>query len=140
MQYNVFDEAKNCSNCLQWHNRCLSECCCSFQITPNKKVNESELQKGVLFTFLKNCTSDLKLYYELHGCKYVHGKISIILNDFEVRNNSIIIYGKCKGLTPDLKCKYHGTTKQPKICAYPNINNHDEHNVVLTDNCLYRYK
>jgi hypothetical protein len=74
----------------------------------------------------------------LHGVKYEHGILSLILDDFEIRNNQLVILNRCQALTDDLTCRYHGTKHQPKVCSYPNPTCNKGEGFIVTPNCVFR--
>ena len=123
----------NCSDNLS---KCNAECCRTYYIS-SKKI--SLLQCGDVITIRKVLTSDMIRYYKLHGAKYAHGTLTIRLGKFLVFNDSIMIKADCEGLTPDLRCKYHGTSQQPKICYYPHLETGEIiDGVVVTPNCSFK--
>ena len=116
---------------------CKAECCKEFSIVV--KNNFAVPKQGDTITFKRICTRDLAFYYHLHGAVYKHGLISVTLNDFRVEGNIIFVLNRCEALTDDLKCKYHGTDRQPKICHRPNFNERGDCNGLhVTPNCLYK--
>lgn len=128
------------NNCESNIDICKAECCKTF-VLKCPKLNKSNLIPGTYISFRKAITSDLALYYKYHGVKYIHSEISIFLDCFSVNGNDLIIFRQCDGLTDDLKCKYHNTPQQPKICQFPNKESHkDLKNVMITPNCIYNHK
>jgi hypothetical protein len=123
----------NCSDNLK---KCNAECCRTYYIS-SKKIGL--LNNGDVIQIHKVLSSDMIRYYKLHGAKYSHGILTIRLGKFVVFNDSIMIKGDCEGLTPDLKCKYHGTPQQPKICYYPHVETGEiTDGIVVTPNCVLK--
>jgi hypothetical protein len=103
--------------------------------------NSLDLVRGNKIQLRKILCKDRIKYFKLHNATYTHGILEIKLNEFMVKGNFLIIYENCNGLTKDLKCKYHGKPQQPEVCHSPNILlNKDIPGVVVTENCLYRWK
>jgi hypothetical protein len=128
-------------NCLTWFKHCNAECCREFSITTK---HSGVLKVGDELKINKVLSSDLQRYYSLHGAKYVHGVLKLpVLKNFTHKGGVLTIIGDCEALTVDGKCKYHGTTQQPKICRYPDtrLNCIDQpNNIVVTPNCLCNYR
>ena len=123
------------NNCADQLSVCGAECCKQFIITTPKT---HKCVRGETIFWLRNCSKDLAWYYKLHGAQYKHGVVSLKLVDFEQTPKRLIIKNSCAALTDDLQCKYHGTSKQPKICHKPNKEEHDNiRNVEITINCKY---
>lgn len=135
------EESKNCTNCFQWLKHCKAECCKEFRIILPQPFDKTRLKKGDTIQFGKICARDKQLYYKLHGVRYVFGRLFVTLDSFEVDGNTLIIKRNCDGLTEDLHCKYHGTSRQPIICHTPSLEvNKNIKDVHVTENCLYKYK
>ncbi len=120
---------------------CKAECCKQFTFHIPNSFDKSSITIGGVVNFFKILTKDKIKYYKLHGCRYCHGLLTVPINDFTIKDNSITIFNKCEGLTEDLECKYHGTTDQPIICHKPNKDDHENiDGVIITPNCIYYKK
>jgi hypothetical protein len=142
MSLNIVHEAERCSSCIEWTRVCGAECCRLFVLTINN-LDKNLLFVGSKLQIKKALTQDKILYYKLHGAQYAHGILTITLNNYyyNPNNKELHILDQCEGLTEDLKCKYHNTIQQPKICSKPNINeNKNLPDIILTPKCLYNYK
>lgn len=135
----VSERSKSCNSCGDWLGVCNAECCREISFTFSKKKT-TDLVKGMTLQVYKPVNADMQRYYKLHGVRYVFGHIFIVLDEFEAFDNTIRIFCKCKGLTSDLKCKFHGTPKQPAVCGFPNKDSKGPEMVVVTKNCLWGLK
>jgi hypothetical protein len=99
--------------------------------------DKTQLVRGATIKFFKYLNHDKENYYRLHGVRYAHGWIFIMLNDFKVDDNKLIVYFDCKGLTVDRKCLYHDTSQQPPVCKKIDKTTQG---ITLTENCLFKYK
>lgn len=137
----IQQKASKCTNCTEWLQICNAECCREYSLVLPATHDVSNMYKGSRLLFQKVLTKDKIRYFELHGANYVHGILNVKLDKFMIKGNVITIFYNCKGLTEDLKCKYHGTPQQPKVCHSPNITvNKNIPGVTVTENCLYRFK
>lgn len=139
-EQSLMQNAKTCKTCFEWHKHCHAECCKGYYVTV---AHPESLRKGSVLGISAILTPDLKRYYELHDARAAHGMVRIKLNDFRITGpHEVFIIERCKGLTEDLKCKFHGTIEQPKICGTPSMDTY--HNIPegikLTPNCMYKYK
>lgn len=125
-----------CNNCLCNLDKCNAECCKLFLV---KAMPHQVYRKGQILTF--ECKDlDLQHYYILHGCKVGNNTVYIKLEEFKVINHMLHISLTCEYLQ-DNKCIHHSDGLQPKICAFPNINNpigDGVHKLFMTPNCIYK--
>lgn len=131
-------KCKNCKGCSDWLDECSAECCKGFYLpVPDSSI----VHTGMILRLHKVLVQDLQLYYRLHGCPYQHGILYIRIDEFYIVGpKEIFVVKRCQNLTDDLKCKAHGTDRQPKVCATPAPDNYDNlHGSKLTPNCLYKY-
>jgi hypothetical protein len=126
----------DCDNCLCHLKVCEAECCKEFKLalTHNQRVF-----KGMLLRW-QETDPKMQDYYLLHNCGIRNGNIvEIKLKDFKKTGRELIIFERCAGLTADNLCRYHGTDKQPSICAYPNKTGTGG-KVYLTPRCVFKNK
>jgi hypothetical protein len=135
-------EAENCKNCVDWLQHCHGECCTLFGITLKRKPI---LRKYSLIK-IRVILSDPSMiqYFEFHGAMYKNGFLYIRLIDYEWNDGMLIIKNKCKWLNPQFLCSIHskiiGYDKRPLMCAYLCNETKNCPNIIITQNCLYRYK
>ena len=128
--------------CLEWHSVCNAECCRQYTIETPREIGNA-CTKGDEIIINKPLNQDVAWYYKLHGARYVHGETHIKLDKFAVTGNRLTVFRKCGALTDELKCKYHGTPQQPKICADPKVHeplSAQPSNVGVTPNCIIRFR
>jgi hypothetical protein len=135
-------KAENCKDCIGWLHHCRSECCKQFGI---RMTNKQKIKKYSLIKFkIILLDPSMELYYELHGVKYVDGYLFIRMNYFEWRDNLLIIKNKCKWLDEQGLCIAHpsrvGIDNRPKMCSHLTNETKNDPRIILTPNCLFRYK
>ncbi len=123
----------DCDNCLCHLKICKAECCKQFKVTLTKNVR---VFKGMELGWMSS-DEDLLYYYKLHGCVVNGNKVYLKLDKFEKNGKELIIHNTCMALTDDNLCYLHNTSKQPKICTYPNKTGTGE-KVYLTPNCVFK--
>lgn len=137
----IVEQSKNHNNCLTWLHICQAECCKQYILTLPPNFSGKKLFRGAFLQFKVILTDDKRRYYKLHSVICGRESIKFTLNEFKVEGNTLTVYTRCKGLTEDLKCKFHGTDRQPKICHTPSLEvNKNLKGAIVTENCLYRWK
>ena len=131
------EEAKDCNGCLDWHKYCAAECCDKLAI----KLDPSILGEVGDFITIKmgRLSKDMVWYYRLRGVKFFNGLLRFETKYCEPRGNEIVYKRKCDFLKDDLKCSGHPNNK-PTICKFLNIKTKNDKKIILTKNCLFRYK
>lgn len=123
-------------DCLSWHQFCHSECCSTFSI----KDEGQDLSQRTIRIF-GNALPDIIRYYELHGAKYRMPWLYIPTKNAVRRNGRIYILNRCKALTEDNKCKFHGTSAKPKVCCelnFTSVKNGSRYGgATVTPHCKY---
>jgi hypothetical protein len=134
----LMEEAKHCSSCLEWHKHCQAECCKTIIVNITKGEYDASEGRIRMRSFV---LPDMQRYYEFHGVRCCRG-ILFFRKDkiIEVKGKYVYVQ-PCVMLTDDLKCKLHNKNK-PKICVILDEDyakgKHKE--LVVTDNCLFKYK
>ena len=131
----LIEEAKKCDSCLEWHKHCKAECCRTVHILLDPKALLSKEKYVFVHHFL---TNDMKWYYKLRGVTYVHGVLRFPKENCFSAGNKIVFVGECK-LLNNYMCKGH-PDKKPDICKDLTATSTNKPNVVITPNCLFKYK
>jgi len=134
--YTQEDMDKGCGSHLKI---CKAECCKMYTLVFPKGFKFPRIEKKMAIKIDLEGQPDRIRYYELHGATYKRGLLKMRVDDYSIKNNILIVKNRCEGLTDDLKCKYHGTDKQPIICHTPNARESvGLVGVEVTPNCLYK--
>ena len=131
----LIEEAKHCETCLDWHHHCKAECCMTVYINTFPGV----LKNAEKFLILKKLlTKDMQWYFKLRGVRYNHGLLYFPTENCIDVGDKIIFIKPCR-LLEDNKCKGHPDSK-PEFCKSLTLESKKTENVVITPNCLFRYK
>lgn len=135
---NLHEEAEHCTNCLEWLHNCQAECCKVFRLyMGNHKIPSF----GNLY-FPIRLSLDLKAYYEIHGCKYVHSILIIPIKDFKIVKVGFyaFFYRQCDKLNALNQCEGYPSDR-PEICKIFNpFTKKGERGVHITPNCIWSYR
>lgn len=134
----LVQDAKQCSNCLEWHKHCKAECCSIIYLNIsqdqyNKHNDYIDIKKPLL-------PNDI-WYYKLRGIRYIHGIMRIPKLHCKYLGNQLVYLRKCNLLLDNYKCKGH-PDKKPNLCKSLTLETSKTNNSrwVLTPNCLFKYK
>lgn len=131
----LIEEAKNCTNCLDWHKHCNAECCSLVYIY----VHPSALSKqGKNMVINRLLPKDLVWYYKLRGIVYAHGLVQIE-KKYCIPDGDKIMYTKPCSLLEDNKCKGHPVNK-PLFCQALTKESSKTPGAIITPNCLFKYQ
>ena len=130
----LVEEAKGCSGCLDWHKHCRAECCKML------RFYNAELPKvGKLLRMMRPQNPEMQAYLKLRGANYQHGWITVPVKDCVQMGDDVIYAKRCKWLTPDNLCQGHPNEK-PEICKRLTLETAGDPGMVITPNCLFKYK
>lgn len=136
----MYEEAANCDDCMQWHKHCNASCCRSFTLQFTRRIITYE---GMLLSWKLPPRSqqhqDLKWYYKLHGVKIERGnKASMILRKHEWSGSTLIVYADCENLEKDLKCSGYPDNR-PGMCEELNAETAHDGCFHLTEMCRFKF-
>jgi len=129
-------DPKTCNNCLDWHQHCGAECCRTIVL---QLKDPSSIKQGSVFRF-KERDPSMRWYYRLHGARISREWVEIIINEFKVVGNRLVITAQCEALTDDLRCSEYTTGRRPRICKRLGPDDLSPEGVFVTPNCLYAHK
>jgi len=129
-------DAVVCSNCLDWHKHCKSECCRIIYVGSNVE----ELNKDGKFIKVKaNLNYDQKWYYVLRDVKYVHGQL-LFLKERCINSQGRLLYVHDCSFLKDMLCEGH-LQRKPELCRnLREFGDAKKLGAFITDNCLFKYK
>lgn len=130
------EEAKNCDGCPGWTKYCKAECCTEAYINLDPKKLKAP---GEFLIVHKKLSKDMIWYYKLRGVRYFNGKLHFDKKHLEKSGDKIIYKRKCDLLTDDYNCSGHPNNK-PSICKLLKVNTTGAQGIVVTKNCLFKYK
>lgn len=134
------ERAKYCNTCLDWINICEAECCKMFNVSLKYCVSNPKCdftKKYVTFKIV--LTPDMQWYIRLKGCMYSRGFLRVNSKYCCVKGDLIYIYKDCEQLKNNL-CTGHPNHK-PKVCRELTLETvNTMENIVITPNCLFKYK
>ena len=139
MESELFERAKHCSSCLDWHGVCDAECCKKFTVSSKRLlVHKSNFEKG-LVVFLPPSSFDVRRYLRLHGVVFVHGFARVKAEKVVFAGGVVVVFRRCSWLDNDNLCLGHPDDK-PWVCKNFTVETFGNKEFGECGKCLFKYK